>query len=1639
MKTTHAIALTLALASLVTRGDANDAYAIVDEANSSGFAKKTFGPYTTYVFASGGAIAFSQAGKADVLLVGGGGGGGMTMGGGGGGGGVRELTDHVFPASQTFPVTIGEGGAGATSENANGGNGGVSSLGDLAVYGGGGGASWAVRIGSSSATGGGNAQGTQTPAEALPDMFFTGGASYASVAGGGGGAGAAGGYLSAETAEENDEGKSGPGGDGVASAITGSVVVYGGGGGGGAGGVGKGFLEERGVTASLGGDGGAGGGGRGADENSGLPGSNGVDGLGGGGGGGGYEPTTYGGRGGNGIVVVRTTDPDYAGADVAVDIESVIADSPTGATVSWCVGYFAAAQPTAIRFEYGTASNALDKVFSLSSVASAAGAGSESLTNLFAEATTYYGRMAIWDEDGQDWIAGQTIAMFKTGSYGSRPSRAAITGLWQRYIANKWDVSTPVLADGEPSSDNARFLSPAAAYINDGTHWTGLKPDGSLSECWWGNNQTYAYVGYMYFEDATYTFGGCIDDTSLVRIDGVEVVRADGYSANLALGTWTPSRGEGWYPVEIRVGNGSGEYGPIAGFGGLGYNTSGYTAKDTSAVWKSIVDPGDGTLLRVEAEEALEIVGSRIGGAVGSRKLFADIAAVPDIAGATLYIAFPSAPAGYDATACEWTAVGTVAAGTQQVDVALPAGAKYAVYSAVSGDDRLWTRFLSLDYVDTVADGLPVARLGEVAVSSVGALTAALSVRDLGGAESVQVTFSALNAENGRAVDTVFDNVTVGTRTFAIDGLVPDRRIVVTATVSNGNGSVLADGSAEVSFSLPQATGATFYKAGLLQAKTGGWNASTAESNFENSVIPVEVVPGTVMADVQADEGNYQSEGHFYVNPATGTTNFWNNKNTTWSYKGEIYLEAQKTYAFGKYLDDGAVLYVDGVKIIENGNYKDFAKATFTTAQTGWHSFLAYVYDGSGGKGPTGGDWGPQMGLAWNDTGLLDGKPSVSGWKTIRDPGDMSVLRAPFDFVAVTVASATPTANGYDATVSIGEGNRRGTPDLYACYGETCGGSDTSLWSHVVLVQSGIGDTVSSVQYSGFSGTAVGEEVRYLRFRLVAEDGVDSWSECLYVAPRTGPILMPGVTIDASSGITARFVGGLIQTGSGATAEVVLEIGTEEDLSDARQISFGQKPAGVPFTNDVAVVAGTNYFWRLKAIASDDDYDMTRTASFLVPSAAAFDGALSVASSANRVTFTGIVIDLGAGGATTVKLLGGTSADSLEQVGNSVVKTETGTISFVVDVPFLDGTYYAKAVAENVVGETTFIAETPIATVTLVDNTTYTWKEGVTEGAWTNANNWIPSVNNPYALYPNSSKARANFKNCTVPTVVTIAGQVQVDVIQNEGNHTLDLTFRKDPAAETARIQCWATWWDGFGDSRVTIDGVYYYCHDGKYMNLSYLGVVNGATFETAQETQWHKGGAVLEVSNGSLWLQSDWTLSMTGNGSKFILDNSTIRQAKGGSIYCPRNNAGANNVIEVRGTNPVFDCEGIVSGRDSQGESRPTLLFVVPEDGYVTAPFSRANGGNFQSGALPMNLVVDPSSPALKSGRKHVTTKLVDYPRGVIHSEGISFAAQPHPEKQTFRYTYGANYAAEPANEGDRPTALWLDVPVRGLIIMLQ
>jgi hypothetical protein len=258
---------------------------------ASGYRIHTFLSSSNLVVPSG----FSA--NAEYLIVAGGGGAGGALSGGAGAGGYRtnvsgetsgggaSAESAMSISAQTYNVTVGIGGSG-TNNIGSGNNGTNSSFNGIISLGGGG-----------SASGGSGAGYARYAGTGLPGTVgqgYKGGDGFQddNTGGGGGGAGAPGGNAVS--------GASGNGGAGVTSSITGSPVPRAGGGGGGG--------RSQPNPLNTAGTGGAGGGG---SANASAAGSPGNDNTGGGGGAGWLNngEYTFGGNGGDGIVIIRYPIP----------------------------------------------------------------------------------------------------------------------------------------------------------------------------------------------------------------------------------------------------------------------------------------------------------------------------------------------------------------------------------------------------------------------------------------------------------------------------------------------------------------------------------------------------------------------------------------------------------------------------------------------------------------------------------------------------------------------------------------------------------------------------------------------------------------------------------------------------------------------------------------------------------------------------------------------------------------------------------------------------------------------------------------------------------------------------------------------------------------------------------------------------------------------------------------------------------------------------------------------------------------------------------------------------------------------------------------------------------------------------------
>jgi len=240
------------------------------------------GDYTIHTFKSSGIFSAIGQGRIDFLIVAGGGAGGFCSGGGGGAGGFIHVVNSSITSGDKI-VTVGMGGTGnvfyGDGQNSN-------FLNYTAVGGGGGGPNYLVgRFGGS---GGGSGYSNYGMSSSVIGQGSDGGMGNPLYNRGGGGGGGK------QRGESSSSG--GSGGKGIASYMTGQLVLYCGGGGGG---------SFKTTTPGVGGDGGGGNGGKGTKGFSATPNT------GGGGGGGGVDGRTSfdGGDGGSGIVTIKYLTP----------------------------------------------------------------------------------------------------------------------------------------------------------------------------------------------------------------------------------------------------------------------------------------------------------------------------------------------------------------------------------------------------------------------------------------------------------------------------------------------------------------------------------------------------------------------------------------------------------------------------------------------------------------------------------------------------------------------------------------------------------------------------------------------------------------------------------------------------------------------------------------------------------------------------------------------------------------------------------------------------------------------------------------------------------------------------------------------------------------------------------------------------------------------------------------------------------------------------------------------------------------------------------------------------------------------------------------------------------------------------------
>ncbi len=175
-------------------------------------------------------------------------------------------------------------------------------------------------------------------------------------------------------------------------------------------------------------------------------------------------------------------------------------------------------------------------------------------------------------------------------------------GLYQKVLSGQLNTT-------DDPSDGGIVVPGALIASTAGTSYTYGEKTYTM-----GDNQTYAYKGVMFMEGGvTYYFAKQYDDAGFIRItklDGTEVTVINNSSYNtVAYGNFTPEE-DGYYGIDLRVGNGIGGKGPTAApfnnasqlAAGLAWNKNGISTCTTSnwSQWRKFMNTEDDEFLFTE-------------------------------------------------------------------------------------------------------------------------------------------------------------------------------------------------------------------------------------------------------------------------------------------------------------------------------------------------------------------------------------------------------------------------------------------------------------------------------------------------------------------------------------------------------------------------------------------------------------------------------------------------------------------------------------------------------------------------------------------------------------------------------------------------------------------------------------------------------------------------------------------------------------------------------------------------------------------------------------------------------------------------------------------------------------------------------
>ena len=1564
------------------------------------------GPYTVWTFTDttphAGLFTVTRAGLAELLVVGGGGSGGSGVNGssygGGGGGGGQVLSTNVVLVPGTYAIQVGKGGAKLTARGV-GADGGTSAFGDILAIGGGGGGYNSV--GGGGASGGG---GSNNKAGGAGSAGFAGGTGASNLAGGGGGGAGSAGANGASTF-------GGAGGAGVTNAISGHPAVYGAGGGGGSSGsysAYKGGGEPGAETAGHGAE--ASFDGRKAAF---VSAQNAAPGFGGGGGGGcasgdGNDAAgIYGGAGGSGTVIVRmrtatAVDP----APQASIKEETVGEADWSATLEiYSLGQGASDVTATLRVARDGSATTNDlPAGSTSDI----GAATFAATGL-APSADYAGVLVL-----DNGLTGGTLEI--PVAFTTADTAATTVSASSAWVYGQWSGTVAAFQD-----NLLRGKQPAATVASTGATAT----EANLARTVNGAEDSYYLFADRQFtwtwETPVYltafrVFYKNNDWRSGVNIASVEVLGADG--------TWTAiSPGPGHY--NATWGSNYGYLLPADGATalwsepayGLRFTTDGYCSTD----WHNFREvEADG--IPVADQPADLSISSLSRTDAGIKTLVAFSHALPADATVTAFVA--ATHGGEDASL--WTAATnvTTSAGSLaqsfSIGAAALAGMNYLRFRSDDGNGGVrWSETVFLPDVEILSSIPPAVHYVATRATTSGSATLAASLLDAGTAAAgnradLSIRYAMRSNDVAKAISRLFaPNAPEGETEAVLSGLMPDRVHWAQFVASNAGGDTGVSDLFTFT-TVPDEIG------GGDASEVNGWFCDTWSNA---SVVPTNNLLSGLIATVV--EGDIPSAG----NLSELTDGFISNASGRWYGPGRgtsLTFELGGTFSLSEFR-----LYQ-----YWNNERKTISVASLEWRDEAgeWHRIAGSPLEFSAGDYNraflTPADGSPFLAVGATAFRFTQGAGGAQDTHPIRE---MELLGVPSGAHRIlTVDAASWSAGTLTATVTRPLTNAVGT--IHAVSGAAYHGTDAAAWAAagndaVFGALAADETTVSDGTFAPAAGAA------YIRFYEADGNGnVVAWSDTIPADVGAVRVVDGGVDAD---GDTAVFPIRVVSAGTGTLSVSVL-LADDPDFTSATNIVVANPAVGA-FDVTASVEPGGTYWYRIVAETTDGGNDETPVGSFTTRAGSVLQSAVSYSGNTHRfATLNGTLDTLGAG-VTTLEILAGPSANSLE-VFDTVVLDRAGTFSIPETFTGAPRTIYFRFHTVNVApGGTTWESWSSTTSFTTTDYVTYTWKKDVAEGAWNDPANWTP---NQYADtctgYPDNPSASIEFLDGTVATIA-VPGKYRYNSWA-VARSNLDVTF----VGEGADISGLGSNNDNMGGGTFkncswTFSGVSLTEKDGvNFGDPNNPGSCYNSTLRFTDGATASFGNAIT-VSGSNMWIvvESGAALAFRSNGPALEVKDGGIR-LDGGTIDAARIwtdfnwNQTTNQAVLVSGAAPRIALTGVFSNSSDEGDKNlqnadTSFLFSVPAEGWRNPVIESENEASMFAAmngtpAADYTIAIDPASPIFQTGHTRTVT-LVAW-KGGIETSRVSFVAPP--KGATLFYTYGwPSTLLAPANVGDAPTGI--------------